>query len=256
MRADSEKSKTNLFFGGLAFVAVLIDLICFSAHSRPEHLPSQWSAPQTQPPVISRPLKTIQGPEDPADVPPRANNERSEARDGTSQEAAAKQAQFLAQYVNSDYSRTPGLKTVALVIISEDGKLNRSLNEAFVSRFKPDSAQILTSVFRPKFVSDGLFDKALNDSSDIIAQLELSKSLDMLLLGREDVKYSTDSSLENVVSANMRLEITAISVKSGVSQSWTFTASGSGFREAESRQMAEERLIKQISRDTKMSLPF
>lgn len=253
MKADSEKRKTKLFFGGLAFVALLIDITCFSTRSRPASPPSQWVATQAQPdsrqPSIWEQQKSSHD-----DEAAQKAAEEAEASRKAAQEAAVKHAQFLAQYVNSDFARTPGSKTVALVIVSEDGKLSRALNDTFSSRFKSNSVQITTSIFRPQFVSDGLFEKALGDSNAVINKLELSKSMDVLLLGREEVNYSTDPSLENVISADMRLEITAISVVTGASQSWTFVANGSGFKKTESRQMAEERLIKQIARDTKMSL--
>jgi hypothetical protein len=54
----------------------------------------------------------------------------------------------------------------------------------------------------------------------------------------------------------MQLEITAFSIADGQSQSWTYVANGAGFKQSEARQMAEERLIKQIANDPKMSLGF
>jgi hypothetical protein len=80
--------------------------------------------------------------------------------------------------------------------------------------------------------------------------------VDVLFLGREEISYSTDASLENILTANIRLEITAITAADGQNRSWTFVANGAGFKQTEARLMAEERLIKQITTDSKMSLNF
>jgi len=172
------------------------------------------------------------------------------------QEAAAAHATYLARYLNSGSSRKPGTKMVAIAVVSENGAFNFALNSAVANHLKTASASMLTSFFRPAFVSDGLFANAFAGSNGVFDKLDLSKSLDVLFLGREQVQYSSDPSLENVMTANMQLEITAFSIADGQSQSWTFVANGSGFKQTEARQMAEERLIKQIANDTKMSLSF
>jgi hypothetical protein len=172
------------------------------------------------------------------------------------EEAAAARATYLARYVNSTSPRQPGMKMVAVAVVSENGAFNFALNAAVASRLKTPSVATPTSFFRPAFVSDGLFANAFAGSNGIFDKLELSKSLDALLLGREQVQYSSDPSLENVTTANMQLEITAFSIADGQSQSWTYVANGAGFKQSEARQMAEERLIKQIANDPKMSLGF
>jgi hypothetical protein len=172
------------------------------------------------------------------------------------EEAAAQHASYLARYLNSGSSRKPGIKMVAVAVVSENGAFNFAVNAAIANHLKTDSASMLTSFFRPAFVTDGLFANAFAGSNGIFDKLDLSKSLDVLLLGREQVQYSSDPSLENVMTANIQLEITAFSIADGQSQSWTFVANGSGFKQTEARQMAEERLIKQIAKDTKMSLGF
>jgi hypothetical protein len=172
------------------------------------------------------------------------------------EETAAARATYLARYVNSGPSRQPGMKTVAIAVVSEKGAFSFAVNSAVASRLKTASVATLTSFFRPAFVSDGLFANAFSGSNGIFDKLELSKSLDVLLLGREQVQYSSDPSLENVITANMQLELTAFSIADGQSQSWTYVANGSGFKQTGARQMAEERLTKQIANDPKMSLGF
>jgi len=148
------------------------------------------------------------------------------------------------------------MKIVAVAVVSDNGAFDFALNSAVASHLKTASSSMLTSFFRPAFVSDGLFASAFAGSNGVFDKLDLSKSLDVLLLGREQVQYSSDPSLENVITANIQLEITAFSIADGQSQSWTFVANGSGFKQTEARQMAEDRLIKQIANDNKMSLSF
>jgi hypothetical protein len=115
--------------------------------------------------------------------------------------------------------------------------------------------QILPSFFRPAFISDGLFDQVLSGSQDLFAKLELAKSVDTLVMAKEDVEYTQSPALENLITATIRLDVHLIHV-SGQDDgtTWTFTAHGPGFSKDIARKAAEERLIKQISEDTKMSL--
>ncbi|MDR3459421.1 MAG: hypothetical protein P4N60_18495 [Verrucomicrobiae bacterium] len=72
---------------------------------------------------------------------------------------------------------------------------------------------------------------------------------------RETVSYETNADLNNVITANMTLEIATLPVTGqNQSQSWTLSANGTGFRRGDARVMAEERILKQIETDTKMSL--
>ncbi|MEI9961037.1 MAG: FlgO family outer membrane protein [Limisphaerales bacterium] len=86
------------------------------------------------------------------------------------------------------------------MVASESGTANSAVNDALLSRFKSADAQIVPSFFKPAFVSDGLFDTAFAGSSDLFDKLELSKSLDGLLLAREKVQYAANPSLENVIN--------------------------------------------------------
>ena len=180
-----------------------------------------------------------------------ANESRRAAED-----ANAERARIIQRYLSpGSYARKAGVKTLAIAVVSENRAFNRSINTAIANRLKTDSVQILSSLFRPEFISDGLFDRAWAPPSDIISTLELPKFLDALLLARQEVHYSTEPSLENVMSANMTLEITVIPVsESAPSENWTFVANGAGFKQTEARLHAEERLIKQLANASKLSL--
>ena len=244
MQTESEKRTVRLFFGGLAIIAVVINGTVESIASR-----------LTQPIAIPQVARLQSFEAQPARQTTTLNMSPAQlSTERAAQEQAAQRANYIARYVNPGLVRAPGTEMVALAIVSEDGKYDRTLNAAIGSRLQAPPVQILSSVFRPAFVADGLFSQALSGSTSVIDKLELSKSVDMLLLGRETVEYSTDPSLGNLVSAHLHLELTAVSVSSAQSRSWSFLANGAGFKQTEARQMAEERLIKQIAKDTRISL--
>ena len=170
-------------------------------------------------------------------------------------ENAAEHARYLARYLNTGFAQKQGTETVAVAVASEDGKLNRAVTTALVSRFQREPVRILSPFFKPEFVSDGLFNGAFSGSNELFNKLELAKSLDALLLARQDVQYSKNAALENVISATMQLKVVVVPVSGQPDgKTWTFTAYGPGFTKEVARQAAEERLIKQIATDTNMSL--
>jgi len=177
------------------------------------------------------------------------------ARANAIQEEAERHAQFLAQYLNSSLPQKTGNKTVAIAVASETGTLNSAVADAIAVRFKKEPVQIISSLFKPAFVADGLFQEILNGSGGPFAKLDLMNSLDGAVLARQDVHYAQNPSLQNVISATMQLKVAVVPV-SGQSdgKTWTFTAYGPGFTKEVARQTAEERLIKQITTDTNMSL--
>jgi phosphopantetheinyl transferase (holo-ACP synthase) len=186
----------------------------------------------------------------------QAQQEQREAAARTAaHDAATAHTRYLAQYTDTSFTRKPGTKTIAIVAASENAIWNNAVNAALVSRFKREPVQLAPSFFKPAFVSDGLFNDVFAGSSGLFKRLELPKSLDGLLLAREKVQYSSDPSLENVITASMGLDVETLQIGSQAqSQTWTFNAAGAGFKQADARKLAEERLIKQILTDTNMTL--
>lgn len=163
--------------------------------------------------------------------------------------------QNLSRYVNSGSSRAAGTKRVALVVATENGKPERGISAALASRFKTIGVELEGSFFTPAFFADGLFGQCFTDITKPIAKLELNKSLDGLLLGRATTEYTSNPSLENVLTANLTVQIMAVPTASSMAgESWTFTAAGAGFHKEAARAMAQERLLEQIKADTRMSL--
>ena len=240
--------KTWTFIGALLTVAILVngihDQLFQRETPRIQHAtdyrePQPSYTPTPSRPVVERPLESER--ERTVETIPQK----------TPEELAAERALFLARYMNARDPRNPGIETVGIVAVNENGKLNGSLATILANRIKGDGVKTLTSLFTPEFVSDGLFKDAFNDSPNPINALGLRDVADTLLLARQTVQYTVNTSLENVLTANMRLEVMRISVaRRGESQTWTLTANGAGFKESDARSVAEERIIKQLSQDT------
>lgn len=254
-----EPWKTWTFVGSLAVVALLIKVgvesmrprdarpvtTTYSEPSRSVATPAP-SSPQRIQPVIEY-------------VPPQPEPryERQEiVREKTPQELAEAHAAYLARYLNTRDTRKEGMKTVAVVVASENGKLNASLATVIADRLKSEATHTLTSLFTPAFVSDGLFGKAFDGSPAVSDKLELAQIMDALVLARQTVRYTTNTSLENVITATMQLDVVAAPVSTGgENQAWSFSANGAGFKPSDARAMAEERIAKQIATDTRLSIP-
>ena len=237
-----EPVQTWTFIGMLFLVAILVNY-GYERLSHPEspRFPSSTNYRESLPTqTTTRPV--VERPSEPAPEPVKPK---------TPEELAAERATFLARYMNDRPSRSPGVASVAIVAVNEVGTLNGTLASILAEHIKGSGVKTYTSLFTPEFVSGGLFDEAFNDSPRPIETLELGEVLDILLLARQSVEYSTNPSLENVLTANLRLEVTRSSVaRRGDGQTWTFTAAGAGFKRADAFKAAEERIVKQIATDT------
>jgi len=169
------------------------------------------------------------------------------------QAVAAEHARYVARYVSTSSSPKNG-HTVAVVAATEDGKLNSAITAALAGKFQKD-ARILSAFFTPDFISDGLFNDAFAGNAGQFQTLDLTNAVDVVVLARQDVQYSQSAALDNVITATMRLDVVAVPVAGKSDRtSWSFTAFGPGFSKEVARGAAEDRIIKQIAADTKMSL--
>lgn len=150
-------------------------------------------------------------------------------------------------YLNAPLPRASGTHTVAIAVQSENGGFNPAVATALGRQCKPDPLKILPTFFTQRFVADGLFNETFNGSTTPSRDLNLARYVDLLLLGRLTVEYSTNAGLQNVITANVRLEVSSFPVGAwGQNNAWTFTANGAGFRPGDARAMADERVLDQI----------
>jgi len=184
-----------------------------------------------------------------------AKARKEEAQKNALEEAATEHARYLGRYLNSGFTRKPGTQVIAVAIKSEQGTENSNVANALTQRFKNGNIQLFNSFFKPEFVTDKFVDSIFSGDTGVFDQLELTNSLNGVLIGRQTVAYSTNAALDNTVTANLRLELMALPVgMTRESQSWNFAANGIGFRPHEARQAAEDRIIDQIAKSTNMVL--
>jgi hypothetical protein len=197
--------------------------------------------------LSSPPQNQVAAPANASTAPPQEQRQAPRPQK-TPEEQAAEHAKYVARYVTSRNPRDTNGQTVAIAVVSEKAKYNQAIAAAVSARCKPERLKFPPSPFTLEFVSDGLFENAFNGSTAIIRDLELTNSADLLLLGRQSVEYATNPDLNNLITATMRLELNALPVGAwGQNNGWTFSANGAGFRQADARAAAEERIVKQIS---------
>jgi len=164
-------------------------------------------------------------------------------------------ADYLAKYVVTGTNWEPGANSVIIAVATEDRKANREVNDAIAALLKDAHNQVVLSFFTPAFLADGVYNEAFDGSGEFIEKLGLAQRIDWLLLARQKVVYVDNPSLQNVLTANMELEVLLISSRNkDDKRTWTLKANGAGFKEADARAMAEERLVKELATDP--NLPF
>jgi hypothetical protein len=184
-----------------------------------------------------------------------AKAKTEEKRKKASDDAIAEHALFLARYLNSGFTRKPGVATVGVAIESEQGTMNAAVADALIQRFNSNDILLLNSFFKPEFVADKYVASVLSGDTGIFDRLELTNRLNGVLIGRQAVTYSTNATLENTITANLRLELMVWPVGfTGQSRSWALSANGVGFNNFDALQQAEDRIIHRIASDSTLSL--
>jgi hypothetical protein len=162
---------------------------------------------------------------------------------------------FKELYLNVSPERQPEKQGVAIVVAGADGKLNATINSAIARKLRSDSIQIFPAYFTPQFITDGLFTKTINGDTAMFRKLNLTETLSALVLARETVQFTQDASMENLITATIKLDVVAVDVKGQFSpDTWTFTAHGPGFIKAVAVTAAEERIVKEITKATNFNL--
>ena len=238
-----EKWQSWLFIGSLVFIAVVINTSRRVQQIRQANpnLEQELAQPKTATPA-TYPARTQ------SDVDERTKILREEEAERVQQET--KRAQYVARYVKGGATKAPGVERLTVLIGTETRRFNSSATAALLSRLRAGNSSADSSLFTPEFLSDGLIEEALNNPDALVKKLDLAKVTDTLVLGYQEVDYVTNTGLENVITANMRLVGTTISLKGMIeSRSWSYSANGAGFTRSDARAMAEERLLKQIAND-------
>jgi hypothetical protein len=251
---ETNHERLKWFLVSLAALALVINYCFYQNTSFGYSIPHQRPVilPATQPPVGIDNAAAAREAEAAAS---RMAAEEAEASQRAIREAAEKHAAFLARYLNTGFSRKAGEEMIGLSVASDDGQSGRMLKNALVGHLQKDGVQILPDFLKTDFVSDGLFDDAFGGSPEVARKLELATVLDAFVLVRVSVTFSKNPDLLNVITATMNVEIVLTPISPNIeNHSWSFTAAGAGFKREDARALALDRLLKQIERDTKMSL--
>ncbi len=258
---DLTKQKKQYFLA-LAICALVINL-CFWKPAASSYTPAPQPyvgrtevQPHYTPAPAASPVSTAPSSYE-RSRPAFDTGRRADADRETAQlpDPAVERAQLRAKYINSEIDRLPNVTLVALLVATDNRRIDKSLTRALSSHFHTEDIQITDSFFNPEFVADGLFNDLFSDSRNVINKLELERSIDGLILGRESVSYTTNTSLENVISAETTLDVMVRGMKAGSqSESWTFRATGAGFTPNAAKAMACERIFKKLNVETNMSL--
>lgn len=176
---------------------------------------------------------------------------QSIAKQQASEEAADRHTNNLGRYVNPGFARKSDLPVVAVAVATEASSFDSDIAALLASRLNLEKLAIASGLFTPEFVSDGLFTAAFNGSRKLYSDLELSNAVDVLLLGRETITYGRHDSLQGIITADFRLDVSSAPVVwVGQSRGWSYAAKGAGFSQADARAQALERISRQINTDT------
>jgi hypothetical protein len=153
-----------------------------------------------------------------------------------------------AKYLNPSLpSRVRGVKNIAILCLSDGNRLNGAMATSIIGHFKDSRLSFFTSVFTPAFVTYRLFHAVWDGKVSDINLLELPTFLDTLLFVRQQVRYTENRELGDLITASMTLELLMHPTASpNDSEVISVMANGAGFRKDESLRNAEERIFKQL----------
>lgn len=253
MKLQSTGWKVPVFVGFLVVLALLIDFLFFNRAAARREAKAQE---QTQAAAEAKAKQATQKlAKEEADAEAKHKRGEAEAKSKAAEHALTEHARFLARYLNSGFPRKAGAAVIGVSIESETGTMNPAIARALAERLGTNDTQVLDSFFKPDFVADKYADSILSGDTVIFDRLQLTNWLNGVLVGRQTVAYSTNSALENTITANVRLEVKLFPVGlARESQSWAFSGNGVGFNAFDARQLAEDRIIHRIASDPTMAL--
>jgi hypothetical protein len=260
MKSESNNWRMPALVGGLVIIALLINYAFFTKAASRRAAKAQEQREAAEAVSVKVAAEKLLRDEKAAEEKhirevAEAKVTAEAARKKAIQDAAAEHARFLTRYLNAGFNRKTGVASIAVAIENEQGTVNPKIATALTQRLQTDEVQLFNSFFKPEFVADNFVTRLFSGETGIIEQLELTNSLDAVLIGRQTVAYSTNAELGNTVTANLNLELTTLPVgMTREGQSWNFAANGGGVRPQEARQLAEDRIIEQIARNTNLVL--
>lgn len=137
--------------------------------------------------------------------------------------------------------------SIAILVANETGQPNAPLGHALGTLLNTNGLTTTASLFTPEFISDGRFKETMAGSKEAFDKLELANFVQAVLLAHQSVQYSTNSTLEGLITATMTFDANTFSTKAFQSLfADSIKVVGAGFNRLEARTMAEERVLKQF----------
>ena len=171
-------------------------------------------------------------------------------------ELAEERQQRIAKYLRTPSREGSGRLAIAVAVAGADRLPNQEFNQVLMEKLSAPGVTLHPHCFRPPFYTEGALSALLRGSTQPLDDLGLVDFFQGLVLAEERISFRTNGlELQNVITATAEFEVTVISVRTpDVRKSWTFSTSGAGFRQADAKNMAENRLLNQIQSDNKLRL--
>ena len=169
------------------------------------------------------------------------------AQQQVQEQANQKRETFKNTYLRDrSFLNRPETKEVAIVMV-EDKMINQPLGESVAVIFDANGLRTTTTLFTDRFVTDGLFEKFFDEGgSSEIATLDLASNADLLILGKRTTSFTTNSGLQNIITAKVTLEAKTISIKSAQTvDTFSVSETGVGFSNDAAVAAAMEKILKQ-----------
>lgn len=162
--------------------------------------------------------------------------------------AERQRREYIARYVRNTTSlKTPEHTSIAIGLADS----NRILDESFAGKlstlFNPARVKASGMVFAPASVTDGVLQKIRQSDKNEISKLGLASLVDAVLIGDYRTQFSTNSELQNIVTAHLHFACGVIKTESGSGlENISFDVSGAGFSNDQAESAAKEYLLKKL----------
>jgi signal transduction histidine kinase len=180
----------------------------------------------------------------------REEKERQEVQDSEERkrsELAKQEKDYISRYVRNASAGKTNFR-IALLVATEDQQLDQPASKMLEKIFLDQSFLVSSDVFTPAFVSDGLFEKSFSGSKGVLDRLALTNLLDVVVLARQHVVYTTNDSLNGLITASLTIDLSALSTATEEKLSqFSVAAAGPGFKPEQALQMAGSRVFRKIS---------
>lgn len=155
---------------------------------------------------------------------------------------------YLGKYLNLSVINHPATKEISVLILDEELKERYDIEQSIASYLKTIELNPILALFRYPFIQDGTFENIFSGDTGKIKELQLEKRTDYMIFGKKSSSFKINPELQNLVSADVTLEVKVFSAEKGVIVNSTIlSAIGSGFSNADAEKRAIEFICSKIN---------